>query len=138
MAAPGQTKAVTEALESSDPSLIKTIRGSQLGSFTRSLNDLKSSLKKQTDSEELDLAKISDSKVKHLVKQARSAYDNVVNLHERYLLKKTGLTDTESEDNNYIAAVEAKFYELIEYGDFGEYLESFSTIWSYNRAAPSQ
>ena len=114
MAAPGQTKAVTEALESSDPSLIKTIRGSQLGSFTRSLNDLKSSLKKQTDSEELDLAKISDSKVKHLVKQARSAYDNVVNLHERYLLKKTGLTDTESEDNNYIAAVEAKFYELIE------------------------
>lgn len=94
MTIPGQTKAVTEALESSDPGHIKTIRGSQLGCLTRSLNDLKSTLVKQADSEEFDLSKISDSKVKLLVKQAKYAYDNVVNLHERYLLKQTGLTDT--------------------------------------------
>ena len=71
MAFQGQTKAVTEALESSDPGLIKTIRGSQLGCLTRSLNSLKSTLVKQEDSEKLDLSKISDSKVKHLVKEAK-------------------------------------------------------------------
>ena len=114
MAFQGQTKAVTEALESSDPGLIKTIRGSQLGCLTRSLNSLKSTLVKQEDSEKLDLSKISDSKVKHLVKEAKNAYENVVNLHERYLLKKTGLTDTEAEDNEYISRVETTFYELVE------------------------
>ena len=114
MAFQGQTKAVTEALESSDPGLIKTIRGSQLGCLTRSLNSLKSTLVKQEDSEKLDLSKISDSKVKHLAKEAKNAYENVVNLHERYLLKKTGLTDTEAEDNEYISRVETTFYELVE------------------------
>ena len=131
MTIPGQTKAVTEALESSDPGHIKTIRGSQLGCLTRSLNDLKSTLVKQADSEEFDLSKISDSKVKLLVKQAKYAYDNVVNLHERYLLKQTGLTDTESEDNDYIAAVEAKFYELIELqGQYDSQVKSKSMIQS--------
>ena len=113
MAIPGQTKAVTEALESTDPAFIKTIRGSQLGCLTRSLNSLKSTLVTQAESEELDLSKISDSKVEHLLKEARNAYENVVNLHERYLFTKLEI-NTETEDNNYIEAVEARFYELIE------------------------
>ena len=57
------------------------------------------------DSGKLDLPKISDGRVKHLVNHARNSYDNVVNLHERYISKK---------DNEYITAAEAKYCDLIE------------------------
>ena len=106
---------MTEALDNNDSDHIKTIRSSQLGCSARSLHDLKTTLIVQADnSGNLDLPKISHSKVKHLVNQAKNSYDNFVDLHERYLLKKANSTEIETEDNEYIAAVEAKFYELIE------------------------
>ena len=39
-----KSKAVLDALESEDPVIIKTIRGSQLGNLSRSLNALKTAL----------------------------------------------------------------------------------------------
>ena len=78
MATPGQkTKAVIEALESGDPDHISRIRGSQLGSLTRSLKDLEFALVVLEDYGKLDLPKISDGRVKHLGNQARNSYDNV-------------------------------------------------------------
>ena len=62
-----KSKAVLDALESEDPVIIKTIRGSQLGNLTRSLNALKTALVVNADGAGYDLDKISESKVKHII-----------------------------------------------------------------------
>ena len=109
-----QTKAVIEALESDDPAVIKTIRKSQLGMLTRSKTNLQATLVFQEGSSTLyDLERINIQDVAHIYSQAEKTYENVVNLHERYLLKKVDVSDTEAICDLYISNVENSFREVV-------------------------
>ena len=118
-----QSVAVIGALQSEDSNVIKSIRGSQKGVLTRHLNTLKQILVLQDGSDLLyDLDKINQPKVEFLYNEAKSAYRNAVNLHERYLLKRNDtdlLVDTDTNCELYIGGVEKSFQEVVElYGNF--------------------
>ena len=84
-----QSLAVVGALQSEDSTIIRSIRGSQKGVLTRHLNTLKQILVKQEGDVCLyDLEKINHSKVDLVYNEAKRAYRNTVNLHERYFIKR--------------------------------------------------
>ena len=107
------SKALQDALASNDPVEIRKIRGSQAGLLTRKLNQLKEKLVVKDGESEYDLAGVSEKEIRVIFSAAKIAYNNVCVLHERYVLKKINLTDSEDEDNKYINDVDSSYYELL-------------------------
>ena len=96
------TKALKDALVSNDPLEIKKIRASQLSLLSRKLTQLKTNLVVKEGESQYDLKDVSEKEIRVMFSAAKIAYNNVSELHERYVLKKIGLTETEKEDDEYM------------------------------------
>ena len=121
------TKALKDALVSNDPVEIKNIRASQLSLLSRKLTQLKTNLVVKEGESQYDLKDVSEKEIRVMFSAARIAYNNVSELHERYVLKKIGLTETEKEDDEYMNKVDEKYFEVLRYEEsYDKQLKSIS------------
>ena len=104
---------VLRALDSQDPVVIKDARKAQRQALTRGYNALQKELDKKDDAGQLDLSLISEDVVKEILVKANEAYRDLVNLHEHYFAKKTGIVDTDEEDDKYLVKADEDYYEII-------------------------
>ena len=107
------TKALKDALVSNDPVEIKKIRASQSGQLTRKLTQLNSKLVIKDGGDEFDLTGVSEKEIRVTFSAAKIAYNHVCELHERYILNKIGLAESEEDDNKWIDEVDKNYYEVL-------------------------
>ena len=105
---------VSRALDSQDPGVIKGARKTQRQALTRWYNALAKELDKKDDSGQLDLSLISEKVVREILVKAKEAYRDLVDLHEHYLAKKTGIVDTDKEDEEYLVRADEDYCEIIK------------------------
>lgn len=109
---------VQRALDSADPAAIKESRKTQRQALTRWSNALKKELDHKDVSGQLDLNLISEDLVKEILIKAREAYRDLVDLHEHYLFKKTGIVNTD-------------FVEYITTSIFANWTPSLALAWQF-------
>ena len=105
---------VSRALDSQDPGVIKGARKTQRQALTRWSNALKKELDHKDVSGQLDLSLISEDLMKEILVKAKEAYRDLVDLHEHYLAKKTGIVDTDKEDEEYLVRADEDYCEIIK------------------------
>ena len=109
----------TEALESSDPKIVKRLRGSISTQLSCDINILEKALSHKVDGS-YDFGKISPQLVKTQKVKLKNHFDLVQKLHEKYIeVREEGLNDDEEnslikDDINYIEQLTSKVYPVLE------------------------
>ena len=89
---------IAEGLASTDVAKIKAARGAAKGQVTKNVNILQDNLVVENDKFLYD--EIDDKKVEEVVQKLDSAYDQFVDLHERFLRFRTKEADQSTEKEN--------------------------------------
>ena len=124
----------TEALSSSDPKIVKRLRGSICTQLSCDINILEKALSHKINNS-FDFGKISPQLVKTQKAKLQNHFDLVQKLHEKYIeVREEGLNDDEEkclvkEDIDYIEQLTSKVYPVLEaIEDFEENLSKHTKI----------